>query len=135
MPHARTVYVNCPFCKGMLEVNTENGKVVRSFEPKEIPEDGDLLSEGLKAVKQFTKEGIKTNVTVTFSPGSAQPQTGSLAPACRTIWSPKIAASLTSARACPVRTAASENRTVTQRVRSRRCCGLSLARFLVLSCG
>ena len=24
--------------------------------------------EGLKAVKQFTKEGIKTNVTVTFSP-------------------------------------------------------------------
>ncbi|MEI6633232.1 MAG: hypothetical protein WCP22_05355 [Chlamydiota bacterium] len=51
MPHARTVYVNCPFCKGMLEINTENGRVVRSFEPKEIPEDGDLLSEGLKAVK------------------------------------------------------------------------------------
>jgi hypothetical protein len=51
MPHARTVYVNCPFCKGMLEVNTENGKVVRRFEPKEIPADSDLLSEGLKAVK------------------------------------------------------------------------------------
>ena len=27
--------------------------------------------EGLKAVKQFTKEGIKTNVTVTFSPMQA----------------------------------------------------------------
>lgn len=52
MAHARTVYVNCPFCKGMLEVNAENGKVVRRFEPKEIPEGGDALSEGLKAVKE-----------------------------------------------------------------------------------
>jgi len=51
MTHARTVYVNCPFCRGMLEVNVENGKVVRRFEPKEIPDGGDLLSEGLKAVR------------------------------------------------------------------------------------
>ena len=51
MTRARTVYVACPFCKGMLEVNVENGKVVRRFEPKEVPEGGDLLQEGLKAVK------------------------------------------------------------------------------------
>ena len=44
MAHTRTVYVTCPFCKGMLEVNTENGKVVRRFEPKEAPEGGDRLA-------------------------------------------------------------------------------------------
>lgn len=52
MAHAHTVYVTCPFCKGMLEVNTENGKVVRRFEPKEVPEGGDRLAEGLKAVRE-----------------------------------------------------------------------------------
>ena len=56
MARARTVYVNCPFCKGMLEVDTENGKVVRRFEAKEMPEGGDALSEGLKAFKEGEAE-------------------------------------------------------------------------------
>ena len=41
--------------------------------------------EGLKAVKQFTAEGIKTNVTVTFSPASAVPQAGNAASCWRTM--------------------------------------------------
>jgi hypothetical protein len=52
MARARTVYVNCPFCKGMLEVNTENGAIVRRFEAREMPEGSDALSEGLKAFKE-----------------------------------------------------------------------------------
>jgi uncharacterized Zn finger protein (UPF0148 family) len=51
MTKARTVYVTCPFCKGTLEVNTENGKVVRHFEAKEKPESGDTLSEAVRALK------------------------------------------------------------------------------------
>lgn len=51
MARARTVYVQCPFCNGMLEVNAENGKVVRRFEAKETPEGSDALEEGLKAVR------------------------------------------------------------------------------------
>src|ERR1700690_1752873 len=38
-------------------------------------------------------------LTVTCSPGSAQPQTGAGIPCCRTMWSLKIAAGLTSAPA------------------------------------
>ena len=40
------------------------------------------------------------NLTVTFSPGSAVPQTGTAMPCCSTMWSPKTGAALAAARAC-----------------------------------
>lgn len=50
----RTVYVTCPICKGMMEVNTHNGKVLRHFEPREDTGSGDLLSDALKDVDEGT---------------------------------------------------------------------------------
>jgi len=57
MAQARTVYVTCPLCGGMLEVDTENGKVVRHFKAKPKMESEDTLIEGLKAVK--AGEGVR----------------------------------------------------------------------------
>ncbi|MCX6356474.1 MAG: hypothetical protein NT045_01110 [Candidatus Aureabacteria bacterium] len=52
MSKARTVYATCPLCGAMLEVNIENGRVVRHFEAKEKGSADELLSEGLKAVRE-----------------------------------------------------------------------------------
>ena len=52
MSRARTVYVTCPFCKGMMEINTENGKIIRRFAPKEKSESGDALTDALKDVRE-----------------------------------------------------------------------------------
>lgn len=52
MSRARTVYVTCPFCSGMLEVNAENGTVIRRFEAKAPPPGGDKLAEAVEEVKR-----------------------------------------------------------------------------------
>lgn len=52
--------------EGMLE----EGRKLASLHPNiviKVP----MITEGLKAVKQFTAEGIKTNVTLVFSPAQA----------------------------------------------------------------
>lgn len=54
MSKERTVYVTCPMCKGMLEVNTENGKVVRHFEARDKSQAGDTLAEAVAAAKSST---------------------------------------------------------------------------------
>ncbi len=51
---------------GMLSEGRELAKIHRNVVVK-IP----LIAEGLKAVKQLTAEGIKTNVTLCFSPTQA----------------------------------------------------------------
>lgn len=51
MTKERTVYVTCPICRAMIEVNAENGTVVRHFEPRARAGADDTLAEGLKAVK------------------------------------------------------------------------------------
>ncbi len=62
MAKARTVYVTCPMCKGMLEVNTEDGKVVRHFEAKEKGQSGDALADAVQAARSsaaLTEEKFK----------------------------------------------------------------------------
>lgn len=49
---ARTVFATCPMCGGMLEVNTENGKVVRHFPKKERVGADDALADALKEVRE-----------------------------------------------------------------------------------
>jgi transaldolase len=52
--------------EGMLREGRELAKIHRNVVVK-VP----LIPEGLKAVRQFTNEGIKTNVTLCFSPTQA----------------------------------------------------------------
>ena len=51
---ARTVYVTCPFCGAMLEVDTHNGRVVRHFAPREEGGSGDPLADALREVREGT---------------------------------------------------------------------------------
>jgi len=53
-------------CKGMIDEAHELVKIHKNIVVK-IP----LIKEGLKAVKILTSEGIKTNVTLCFSPSQA----------------------------------------------------------------
>jgi hypothetical protein len=39
-------------CKGVLEINSANGTVVRHFPPREKGETGDALSDALKAARE-----------------------------------------------------------------------------------
>jgi transaldolase len=52
--------------EGMLSEGREYSKIASNIVIK-VP----LITEGLKAVKRFTEEGIKTNVTLCFSPSQA----------------------------------------------------------------
>lgn len=60
---AEVVALDAP---GMIKEGRELAKMHRNVVVK-VP----LTEEGLKATKQFTKEGIKTNVTLCFSPTQA----------------------------------------------------------------
>ncbi|MBO6934027.1 MAG: fructose-6-phosphate aldolase [Deltaproteobacteria bacterium] len=53
-------------CDGMLEEGRKLAKIHENIVVK-VP----LIAEGLKAVQIFTKEGIRTNVTLCFSPTQA----------------------------------------------------------------
>ena len=47
----KSVYAKCPVCKTMLEVKTENGSIIRHFEPKENQDGKDALDSGLYDLK------------------------------------------------------------------------------------
>jgi transaldolase len=53
-------------CEGILKEGRELAKIHKNIVIK-VP----LIKEGLKAVKRFKEEGIKTNVTLCFSPSQA----------------------------------------------------------------
>jgi transaldolase len=53
-------------CEGILKEGRELAKINKNIVIK-VP----LIKEGLKAVKKFSDEGIKTNVTLCFSPSQA----------------------------------------------------------------
>jgi transaldolase len=53
-------------CEGILKEGRELAKIHKNIVIK-VP----LIKEGLKAVKAFSDEGIKTNVTLCFSPSQA----------------------------------------------------------------
>ena len=49
---ARTVFVTCPGCESLLEVNAENGKVVKHHPPSEKLKEGeDPLQKALQMMK------------------------------------------------------------------------------------
>lgn len=74
-----TVLAIAEICKGPVSAETvgldarqivNEGRVLAKWAPNIIVKVP-LLAEGLKAVKQLTEEGIKTNVTLVFSPTQA----------------------------------------------------------------
>ncbi|MDD5643891.1 MAG: hypothetical protein PHO00_00365 [bacterium] len=60
----KSVYAKCPVCGSMIEVNAENGSVIRHFKPKENKDGEDSLSTALKELK--TRE---TKLEEAFSKG------------------------------------------------------------------
>jgi len=53
----KTIYVDCPFCEGMLEINTETGKVVQKWAPGEKKQSADdKLSAALKKIDEGKKK-------------------------------------------------------------------------------
>jgi len=42
----KTIYVECPFCQGMLEVSLESGKVVNKWKHEDIPKTADDRMRG-----------------------------------------------------------------------------------------
>lgn len=74
-----TVLAICEVCKGPVSAETvglnaeqivKEGHILAQWGPNivvKVP----LIAEGLKAVRQLTDEGIKTNVTLVFSPPQA----------------------------------------------------------------
>lgn len=74
-----TVLEICEICKGPVSAETvgltaeqiiKEGRILAQWAPNivvKVP----LIAEGLKAVRQLSAEGIKTNVTLVFSPAQA----------------------------------------------------------------
>ena len=52
----KTIYVKCPFCQGMMEVNVESGKVVNKWEHEDAPRSAD---DRLKGALQKIEESKK----------------------------------------------------------------------------
>lgn len=49
----KTIYINCPFCKGMMELDVANGKIVQSWEHgKETANEGDKIGAALKKLEE-----------------------------------------------------------------------------------
>ena len=55
---ARTIYVDCPFCDGLLEVDPSSGEVVQKWDAKDKPgaEGGDKMSSALKKLSDAKKK-------------------------------------------------------------------------------
>src|SRR4051812_36031970 len=54
---AKTIYVSCPFCEGMMEVNAETGAIVQKWPPKQkAAGDGDKMSSALKKLEEDKKK-------------------------------------------------------------------------------
>lgn len=45
---ARTIYVNCSFCTGLMEVDAESGEVVKKWSPKDRAAGGNTMEDALK---------------------------------------------------------------------------------------
>ncbi len=54
---AKTVYIDCPFCTGMMEVNLETGKVINKWSHEERNQSGeDRMSSALKKIGEDKKK-------------------------------------------------------------------------------
>ena len=63
----KTIYVNCSFCEGLMEIDVETGEVVQKWSPKDKNKGGDTMADALrklgedkkKEVDRVKKEGVK----------------------------------------------------------------------------
>jgi hypothetical protein len=54
---AKTIYVDCPYCKGMMEIDLESGKVINKWSHEERNQDaGDKMSSALKKIEEGKKK-------------------------------------------------------------------------------
>ncbi|OVE78471.1 hypothetical protein BVX98_00065 [bacterium F11] len=51
----KTIYVNCSFCKGMMEVNAETGEIIDKWEQGQQGEGKDKMSNALKKLEEDKK--------------------------------------------------------------------------------
>jgi hypothetical protein len=53
----KTIYAECPFCRGMLEVNAESGKIVNKWKHEDIPKSADdRLKGALRKIEEDKKK-------------------------------------------------------------------------------
>ena len=53
----RSIYVECPTCKTLLEVNAENGSVIRCFKKEHAVEEGkDSLTSAVEKIKKDARQ-------------------------------------------------------------------------------
>ncbi len=55
---ARTIYLNCPCCDALMEVDTESGEIVQKWSPKEKGEEGDKMGNALKKLDEAKKRRV-----------------------------------------------------------------------------
>lgn len=56
---ARSVYVNCPFCEGLMEIDAESGEILKKWSPKQKTEEGgDRMGEALKKLEEDKKRRV-----------------------------------------------------------------------------
>lgn len=53
----KTIYVNCSFCAGMMEVDVESGEVVKKWSPKERAEEN-TMEGALKKLEEDKKRRV-----------------------------------------------------------------------------
>jgi len=54
---ARTIYVNCPCCTALMEIDTESGEILQKWSPKE-KESGDKMGNALKKLDDAKKRRV-----------------------------------------------------------------------------
>jgi hypothetical protein len=55
---AKTIYVNCSFCHGLMEVDVETGEVVQKWSPQERASGEDKMEAALKKLEQDKKRRV-----------------------------------------------------------------------------
>ena len=54
----RTIYVNCPFCEGLLEIDSESGDIVQKWSPQQRHEGGDKMAGALRKLDDAKKKRL-----------------------------------------------------------------------------
>lgn len=52
---AKSFYVSCPFCEGMMEIDAETGEMIKKWPAKEKSASGDTMGDALKKLEEDKK--------------------------------------------------------------------------------
>ena len=52
----KTIYVNCSFCEGLMEIDVETGEVVQKWSPKDKNKGGDTMADALRKLGEDKKK-------------------------------------------------------------------------------